>query len=113
MTTFREHLAEMLDDPEFRKVWEESQPDFQVTLAIAKARAKTGMTQKQLSEKTGIIQSEISKMENGNGNPSLKTLKKLAAGLGMRLVISFEPIEAETSEEAEPVAVEEKELELA
>ena len=53
----------------------------------------TGMTQKEVSEKTGIIQAEISKMENGNANPSIKTLKKLAAGLNMRLVISFEPIE--------------------
>ena len=112
MTTFREHLEEMLEDPEFRKIWEDSQPDYQITMAIAKARAKTGMTQKQLSEKTGIMQGEINKMENGNANPSLKTLKKLAAGLNMKLVISFEPITNENDNDV-PVPIEIHEPEYA
>lgn len=93
MTTFRKHLEELLNDPDFKKKYEDYEPDFQIMRAIAGARAMTGMTQKEVSEKTGIIQAEISKMENGNANPSIKTLKKLAAGLNMRLVISFEPIE--------------------
>ena len=93
MTTFRKHLEELLNDPDFKKKYEDYGPVFQIMRAIAGARAMTGMTQKEVSEKTGIIQAEISKMENGNANPSIKTLKKLAAGLNMRLVISFEPIE--------------------
>jgi transcriptional regulator, XRE family len=39
---------------------------------------------------TGITQGDISKIENGNANPSLKTLKKLVAAFGKKLVISFE-----------------------
>ena len=93
MTTFKDYLNERLEDPEFRKIWEESQPDYQIVLALAKARAKTGMTQKELSEKSGVMQSEISRIENGNGNPSLKTLRKLAKGMNMRLVIYFEPVD--------------------
>ena len=111
MTTFRNYLNERLEDPEFRKVWEESQPDYQIVMAIAKARAKSGMTQKELAEKSGIIQAEISKMENGNANPSLKTLKKLAAGMNMKLVISFEPLE-DTKEIPLPVEVGEPEYEM-
>ena len=99
MTTFRDYLNNKLDDPEFKALFDAADPDFQITRAIAKARAESGMTQKELSEKTGITQAEISKMENGNGNPSIKTLKKLAAGMNMKLVISFEPIASETDDE--------------
>lgn len=74
--------------------------------AIAGSKARTGMTQKELSDKTGIIQAEISKMENGNANPSIKTLKKLAAGLNMRLIINFEPIEEDKSNDSNHAPVE-------
>lgn len=42
---------------------------------------------------TGIDQSEISKLENGIKNPSIKFLQRLADGLGMVLDISFRPKE--------------------
>jgi transcriptional regulator with XRE-family HTH domain len=47
------------------------------------------MIQKDLAEKTGIAQGDISKLENGNSNPSLKTLQRIAEGLGKSLVIEF------------------------
>lgn len=56
------------------------------------ARKRTGMTQQQLAEKTGISQSDISKFETGGGNPSIKTLQRLAAGMGMILQVEFKPV---------------------
>ena len=53
------------------------------------ARKKSGLTQKQLSERTGIAQADISKLERGNANPSLRTLQRLAAGMGMNVRIEF------------------------
>ena len=47
------------------------------------------LTQKDLSEKTGIYQADISKIERGIGNPSLLTLKRLADGLDMDLILDF------------------------
>ena len=55
------------------------------------ARKRTGLTQQQLAEKTGISQSDISKFETGGGNPSIKTLQRLAAGMGMILHVEFKP----------------------
>ena len=49
------------------------------------------MTQKELSERTGISQADISKIENGTRNPSLNLLKRLAEGMGMTLKIEFVP----------------------
>lgn len=53
------------------------------------ARKESGLTQKQLADKTGITQADISRLESGSANPSLRTLQRLAAGMGMRVRIEF------------------------
>ncbi len=60
-----------------------------VIQALTDARKESGLTQKEPAEKTGIAQSDISKLETGNANPSLKTLQRLAAGLGKKLRVEF------------------------
>ena len=63
-----------------------------LTQAIIEGREANDLTQKQLSEATGIAQADISRLENGTGNPSIRTLKRLAAGLGMQLKLEFVPL---------------------
>ena len=82
---FRETLSEQMKDPEFRTEWEALEPERQIIRAIIEGREANDLTQKQLSEATGIAQADISRLENGTGNPSIRTLKRLAAGLGMQL----------------------------
>lgn len=89
MSKFDDFLKEQLKDSEFRKEWDALQPERAVIQAMIDARRKTGLTQKQLSEKTGIAQADISKLERGNANPSIKTLQRLAAGMGMKVKIEF------------------------
>lgn len=91
MTNFKDFLEEQLKDPEFKTEWEALQPERAIMQAMIDARKRSGLTQKQLSEKTGIAQADISKMETGNGNPSLRTLQRLAAGMGMRIKLEFLP----------------------
>lgn len=57
--------------------------------AIVQARKEEGLTQKDLAERCGMKASNLSRIENGNGNPSLATLSRVAAGLGKKLRISF------------------------
>jgi len=92
MRTFEAALAEMLKDPEFKKEYDALEPEFAIIQAIIDARKDSGLTQKQLSEKTGIAQTDISRLENGNANPSLRTLKRLADGMGMSLKLEFTPL---------------------
>jgi len=80
-----------MKDPEFAKEYEEMQPEFNIIRAVIEARAFNHMTQKELAEKTGIAQAEISRIENGTRNPSIKLLQRLADGMGMSLQISFTP----------------------
>lgn len=92
MTKFDDFLNERLHDPEIKAEYDALEAEFSIIQAMIDARKKSGMTQKQLSEKTGIAQSDISKLENGNANPSLQTLRRLAAGMGMKLKIEFLPV---------------------
>lgn len=91
MTNFNDFLNEQLADPEFKKEYDALRPEFNIIQAIIDARKSTGMTQKDLAEKTGITQSDISRLENGSANPSLKTLQRLAEGMGMTLKLEFIP----------------------
>ena len=62
---------------------------------ILSTRLDYGLTQKQLSEKTGLSQANISRIENGQALPNLGTLEKIADSFGKRLVISFEDFNEE------------------
>lgn len=59
-------------------------------LTLQNARARVGLSQKELSELTGIDQSDISKIERGVANPSVSTLERLARAMGMEVSISIE-----------------------
>ncbi|MEY8267018.1 helix-turn-helix transcriptional regulator [Lachnospiraceae bacterium 64-25] len=91
MSEFQEFLNEQLQDDEFRKEWEDIQPEMDVIRAMVDARISQNLTQKELAERTGINQADISKLENGTRNPSLKLLKRLADGMGMTLKLEFVP----------------------
>lgn len=88
-TSFDDFLAEQLKDPEIRKEYEALQPERAIIQAIIDARRDSGLTQKELSQRTGIAQGDISKLEKGNANPSIRTLQRLAAGMGKFLRIEF------------------------
>ena len=93
MSEFHELLQEKLKDPDFKKEWDDIQPEMDVIRAMIDARIEQNLTQKELAARTGIDQADISKLENGTRNPSLKLLKKLASGLGMQLKIEFVPMQ--------------------
>jgi predicted transcriptional regulator len=91
MKTLNNMLSEQLKDEEFRKEYEAIQPEMDVIRAIVDARISQNLTQKELAERTGINQADISKLENGTRNPSVNLLKRLADGMGMALRIEFVP----------------------
>ena len=91
MKTFDEMLAKQMKDEEFKKEYEAIQTEMDVIRAIVDARTSQNLTQKELSERTGINQADISKLENGTRNPSVNLIKRLADGMGMALKIEFVP----------------------
>lgn len=85
----KEYKNKKMNDPEFAEAYKEIQPEMSVIRAIIDARISKNLTQKELAERTGIAQTEISKLENGTRNPSIKLLQRLAEGMNMVLNISF------------------------
>lgn len=91
MKTLNDMLEKQLKDEEFRKEYETIQPEMDIIKALVDSRNSLNLTQKELAERTGINQADISKIENGTRNPSLNLLKRLADGMGMVLKIEFIP----------------------
>ncbi len=91
MKTLQTYLEQQLENPEFSKEYAEQQPEMDVIRALVDARISRNLTQKELAQLTGIHQSDISKLENGTRNPTIKLLKRLAEGMGMSLKIEFIP----------------------
>ena len=89
VSSFNDFLEEQLKDPELKAEYDALEPEFVIMEAIMKARIETGLTQKELSEKTGISQADISRLEHGTANPSIKTLQRIAAALDRKLSIQF------------------------
>lgn len=89
--TLTEALNEQLKDESFKKEYDILEPEYAIISSLIDARKSNNVTQKQLSEATGIAQSDISKIENGAANPTLKLLQRLAEGLNMRLKVEFVP----------------------
>ena len=57
---------------------------------ISKARTEKNMSQTELSKITKIYQADISNIERGIANPSVKTLDRIAKGLGLNLKLFLE-----------------------
>ena len=87
--TYEEFKELILADPEVKKEYDAMEPEFQLILAVIELRNEQNLTQQELADRTGINRSDISKIEHGNANPSLKTMKRLAAAMGKRVHISF------------------------
>ena len=68
---------------------ETAAPNVMVAEAVLSARARAGITQAELSARTGIDQSDISKIERGVANPSVTTLSRIAQALGATLSVSI------------------------
>ncbi|MCI6089914.1 MAG: helix-turn-helix transcriptional regulator [Erysipelotrichaceae bacterium] len=92
MITYKEYNNKCLEDSNFKKEYDDLEPEYDIINAMIKVRKERGLTQKQLSELTGISQADISRIENGTRNPSLEMIKRLATGMGMRLKLEFIPV---------------------
>ena len=89
MSDYTKHLDRQLENPAFAAEWERQCPRREYIKAIISARMEQNLTQKELAERTGIRQSNISRIENGNCSPTVATLQQLADGVGKTLHIEF------------------------
>lgn len=89
MSDLKKYIERQMDNPEFAKEYEAMRPEYEAIRSMIAARLESNMTQKELAEKTGIRQSNISRIENGTSSPTVDTLARIAAGMGKQLKIEF------------------------
>ena len=102
ISRFRVDLESQLQDREFAKGFgaEAAKTDFALTLA--QARLSYGVTQTDLASRLGTTQSYIAKLERGDANPTIGTIGKILAVMGLRLATSVFPLAPKTYSIATP-----------
>ena len=78
-----------LDKPDEPKLIEDYDINHEIAVMITVMRNEMNLTQGQLAKRSGVSQANISKFENGISQPSIGTLKKIADGMGKRLIVRF------------------------
>ncbi len=92
MTKLKDLKARLLKDPQVRKHYDALEEEFALMEAVAKARARSGLSQAELAKRMKTTQSTIARLESGRGKPSTRTLDRFAKATGHRLQIGFEPV---------------------
>lgn len=84
---WKEAKKQLLKDPELVAELEHNETEYQLISEIIQARVDQKITQQELAERIGTRQSNISRLESGNYNPSLEFIEKVAAALGKKVEI--------------------------
>lgn len=87
--TFRQDLKKRLKDPEFRKAWEDSEAEYQISRALIAARIHRKISQRELAKKANTTQAVISRLESMSANPSIGLIQKVASALNLKLKIQL------------------------
>lgn len=88
--TFDQHLKESLVDPEFKKAWAETEPEYVLAKDLIRKRTENNLSQRDLAKRLNTSQAVISRIETMSANPSLSLLKRIAKELNTNLRLSFE-----------------------
>lgn len=78
---FEDHLREQLKDPEFRALYEREREALRIGMEVVKRRRALGLTQRELAREVGTSEAAISRLESGDANATIWTLKRVAAAL--------------------------------
>ena len=88
--TYKEYKkAALSKNHELRREYESLAPQYEIIDAVISARIEKQLTQAELAECIATNQSNISRFESGNANPSVGFLQKIAEALGKELVITL------------------------
>ena len=79
----------ILNNPEVQNELKINEAEYRIIEEIIMARKEKNLTQKDLAELIGTKQSNISRLESGNYNPTIDFLNKIALAVGKELKVSI------------------------
>jgi len=71
------------------KIIEKEDKKLNYAVAIMELRISLNLTQKEFAQVVNKPQSTIARIENGNTNPTIKTLEQIANAVNKQLVFNF------------------------
>ena len=86
---FQKYLAKKLEDPKFRKYYDEYGKQLEIAYQILQLRKQEKMSQAELAKRIGTRQSNIARMEAGQQNFTTDTLQKIASVFKRELKVEF------------------------
>lgn len=86
-SNWKQWKNKQLKDPEIRKAYEDAKIQMDIGIALAGIRKKRKLTQTQVAAILGTSDAQIIRLEKGTANPTLRTLRKIADALGLKLEI--------------------------
>lgn len=91
---FKTYRNEQLKDPDFKREYDALEPEYELIKMMLKARMEGNLSQTELAVLSGVTQADISRIESGKRNPSMRVMQKLANAMGM--TFKLVPIEEST-----------------
>ena len=89
-TNFDDYLEEQLKDPAFASRFEKAGEAWDIALQLAALRKASGMSQKELAERVGTSQQQISRLESpAYEGHSLSMIRRVAEALGATLRVEI------------------------
>lgn len=95
--TARQQHEDWMQDPEYAAEYNALENEFSFVESLIEARNRAGLSQDDIAKKMKTSQSTIARLESGNQNTSLKTLKRYADATGSRLRVILEPSPSDIS----------------
>ncbi|MBU1092405.1 helix-turn-helix transcriptional regulator, partial [Patescibacteria group bacterium] len=78
-------ITKLRKDKEFQKLYDIEKKKLDIAIALSKARARKGLTQKEVAKRAQVTWETISAIENGRANSNIETLSKIFAAVGKKL----------------------------
>jgi ribosome-binding protein aMBF1 (putative translation factor) len=89
MTKLATLKRRLMKNPKFRREYEKADAEFSIVEALIKARTVAKLSQAELAKRIGTTQSAIARLEAGNTEPTIPTLRRYAEATGKKLRIEL------------------------
>jgi ribosome-binding protein aMBF1 (putative translation factor) len=87
--SFEADLTSRFKNPKFKKLWDESELEYQIAKQMIEKRLKKKISQRDLAKKLKTSQAVISRIETMRANPSIQLLKRIAVVLDSKINLQF------------------------
>ncbi|KAA1195139.1 helix-turn-helix domain-containing protein [Photorhabdus heterorhabditis] len=92
MSSLKSLKSQALANPDVKSEYDALEPEFELINTLLRMRRAAGLTQNQVAQRMGTKEANISRLEKGNGNPTLKTLLNYARACNCALHFGFKTI---------------------